>query len=191
MKTINLSQHEATAAVRGNLRFLIRPCKQASATHGKFTEHAYAVYPTSESGWIAWFGWYEANNSGGKLSEFTHGFKAPFAPGDILTLREAWYLLYVSQVPKVSDAGIKYRADYDGCLPWKSASIMPKTFARFTATVEAVECKRVSEITEEEAEGAGAICLNWMAKVDFECNWLKRYPGFTWAFLAHVKVERV
>ena len=75
---------------------------------------------------------------------------SPFQPGDLLYVREAW-----AEWPKTRN--IIYRAD-DKNLPgikWRPSIHMPKVAARIWLKVTGIECKRLNDMTEEDAIAEG------------------------------------
>lgn len=78
--------------------------------------------------------------------------QAPFQPGDVLWVREAW-----TEMPY----GFAYRADgeepdgWDGNDRWYPSIHMPKEAARLFLRVTGVRCERLQEITSGEAVAEG------------------------------------
>lgn len=89
-------------------------------------------------------------------------FKAPYAPGDRLYVRENWARNWNQLSETVEDRSVVYMAD-DGPraqdngsdLPWKPSIHMPRWASRITLTVEAVKVERLQDISEEDARAEG------------------------------------
>lgn len=88
--------------------------------------------------------------------------KTPFAPGDVIAVREAWQKHENQTSFDQVESWICYRADGIPALdngtvkPWRSAQHMPISMARIQRTVVAVRCERVWAITEADALACGA-----------------------------------
>lgn len=86
-----------------------------------------------------------------------YGCKAPYKPGDVLWVREAWCPCATINgwLDAVSLYG--YKADYDRVVPWKwKPSIhMPREAARLFLRVKDVRVERVQDISAEDCEAEG------------------------------------
>jgi len=124
------------------------------------------------------------------------GRKSPYKPGDVLAVRESW-LTYMGPItdrllregadtwPFIDMFPFQFATEEYGQLlelGWerRSPATMPLIYSRRSLRVKSVECKLVSEITEEEAKAAGVtlsiphygVCA--VGDV-FEQLWNKRY----------------
>jgi hypothetical protein len=96
--------------------------------------------------------------------ETTHGreVNAPYKPGDLLWVREAWrvWSLFDGDPPRNMKPGpaIQYPAD-DPLSPWDSRTRspihMPRWASRITLIVEDVRVQRLQDISEEDAMAEG------------------------------------
>lgn len=87
--------------------------------------------------------------------------RLPYAPGDVLWVRETWWHFDPHGV-LYTDAKPTYRADgeidFEKGDRWRSPRFMPRWASRITLRVTAVKVERLQDISEEDAwaEGAGA-----------------------------------
>jgi hypothetical protein len=136
--------------------------------------------------------------------------KCPFGkPGDSVNLRETWHYandddpfvaFYKADEPNLKRLRKEF---YSDVFKWQSPACQPVEAIRpafRNALVESVQCKRVGEITEEEARATGAICPPSIAgdrywptfKDGFVEAWSRRYGkkypfGTAWAWYLIVK----
>lgn len=137
--------------------------------------------------------------------------KTPFAPGDVIAVREAWQKHENQTSFDQVESWICYRADGIPALdngtvkPWRSAQHMPISLARIQRTVVAVRCDRISEITEADALLCGfdigkdslSLCGvdgRFTAKFEAEFSWHKRYGkryplASSWCWVIDLKEE--
>lgn len=105
--------------------------------------------------------------------------KAPYRPGDILYVREAFAPNYFSkEIADFYNNGNRtaYRADYDSSkigdvVPepkWRPSIHMPKEAARIFLRVTDVRVERLQEITEEDAFKEGFNGVPWCSHLVFE-----------------------
>lgn len=112
-------------------------------------------------------GWYRHPETGAIINSMGGPLPAvPYAPGDLLWVREAWCTnALVSGGSERSPAGILYRADGDWFTattqdgaeksPWKPSIHMPRWASRLTLEVTGVKVERLQEISEEDAIAEG------------------------------------
>ena len=141
--------------------------------------------------------------------------RLPFAPGDVLAMKETWFQGYYNPNPEAYDPpeppeiGVLYKADRSGrCLPWRSPVTMPAWAVRLRLRVTDVAVKQVDELDEIEAMQCGLGTTNtrpdrvYSAWDSNPCDELQehwdqqhaRKPGFAFddgPWVATAKVERV
>lgn len=84
--------------------------------------------------------------------------RLPFAPGDTLWVREAWF----PEVAGEPGFPVWYRATDEATIPyanvrWKPSIFMPRWASRITLKVTAVKVERLQDISEEDAKAEGAM----------------------------------
>jgi len=88
-----------------------------------------------------------------------HTAKLPYAPGDLLWVREAWGWLQIASMPPSPDYPqfLKYRGtEPDAFAEWRSPIHMPRWASRITLEVTAVRVQRLQDISEDDAKAEGA-----------------------------------
>jgi hypothetical protein len=110
---------------------------------------------------------------------------APYQPGQICYVKEAWRLVDFEYIDGRWSASVKYKdgtvwnrlfwgeEGADQRLGWRSPLYMPRAAARIWAEVTDVRCERLQSITEEDAIAEGAIFTDfgpyqptWNASID-------------------------
>ncbi|MGE0853316.1 MAG: hypothetical protein AB7O44_27515 [Hyphomicrobiaceae bacterium] len=88
--------------------------------------------------------------------------KLPYAPGDLLWVREAWGYFGGSEYLYQRDPdAVGFRADHSVLSPipggrWRPSIHMPRWASRITLAVEVVKVERLRDISEDEAKAEGA-----------------------------------
>lgn len=146
-RPVNLRPHEAQAAVRGELRLIVRVVSQQPPAGHVFvgwSETDYAVWSKCDARLIDAF-----------------STRCPLGrPGDGLWGRETWRVRGGREHEYLQEPrSVMYRATHiaDGApltwesYKWRPSILMPRWASRWSGVVEAVECRRVQTITESEA----------------------------------------
>lgn len=184
-KSIILTDNEARCK---DLRYVIWPCKDApdNATS--------CLKAPDPSGDVKFF----SSPLPGIRLAVSGWIKSPWQPGEKLAVRESWAeecilgrwtgkYLYKSRDSEITE---EYRSD------WRSPATMPLAYARRWLIVESVECKRVEEVTDDEAKGSGSHPRTYRdereyepATIEFKELWRKRYSS-QWAWIVRVREVR-
>jgi len=109
--------------------------------------------------WDFFYGWSE----NGALYDAIQSVKAPYAPGDILWVREKWMCIHGEyKYSAYSDASNSkaYEVRWMDCdckMPWRPSIHMPKEAARIFLRVKNLRVERLQDMSEDDAfaEGAG------------------------------------
>lgn len=108
--------------------------------------------------------------------------KTPFAPGDVIAVREAWQKHENQTSFDQVESWICYRADGIPALdngtvkPWRSAQHMPISMARIQRTVVAVRCERLWCMAKSDALACGVQVLP-LQSADDPSAWYQSEPG--------------
>lgn len=107
---------------------------------------------------------------------------SPFAPGDVIAVREAWQKHENQTSFDQVESWICYRADGIPALdngtvkPWRSAQHMPISMARIQRTVVAVRCERLWCMEKSDALACGVQVLPLQSAYD-PSAWYQSEPG--------------
>jgi len=168
MPSIILHDHEARCK---DLRYLIRPVKHdpPAGLLEKFP------FPKMIGGNL-----YFQKSEHEQFPCWEFHYEAPWQPGDKLAVREtygfteAWgQLVFKAEYPSEQLPNVH-------C--WYGGQTMPLIYARRWLVVESVACKRVLDVTEEEAIGCGAI--------KHLGHYANDGPGITWHYGFNVESEK-
>lgn len=214
-KTLTLQEHEAKGLVDGSVTMLWRPCPRVHESERKPGVYLKlrgragmrTVYDTNErredvvkDGRVV-----SSRDYALPLETWLAGF-TPFKARSVIACRETWgeadkaAVILGSGEPH-EGTRLAYRAserDRSICR-WRSATSMPRWAVRTHLRVVSVVCKRVQDVTEEEAKAWGCICdsaaawggggfdgtsegpyrwaVNHGHRADFANRWRKLYPS--------------
>lgn len=96
-------------------------------------------------------------------ANYTQYIKVPYAPGDLLYVRETWKPERGMNTPGAPTPNVSYRADWPdtkGLLKWRPAIHMPRALARLTLEVTTVKVERLNDISRDDAVAEGFGVLN-------------------------------
>jgi hypothetical protein len=173
-------------------------------------------YSSSREGVTNRWTWMSGNPKDCDTWEPLDDFRLPYAPGDLLWVRETWAeACELDEDDKpATDMRTYYRADgepfsryldpdtdtwRDG-LKWKPSILMPRWASRITLRVTAVKVERLQDISEEDAKAEGVetpILPHWPSapfKSAFRGIWLDLHGPGSWEanpWVMAVSFERV
>lgn len=123
--------------------------------------------------------------------------QAPFQPGDVLYVREAWCNVNTKEYPSYFYKADNNRPSDFNLTPWRPSIHMPKEAARLFLRVTGVRCERLRDISAKDAfsEGTGKLFLEDIGYGDkeYECDVDDEYgvarEQFAWLWESTLKKD--